>query len=270
MKRLFLFRAGVSGQAGLERRNITIFNIRLQMNIEDNPADKVTKMPGPKRRRFIIRQRQKAREKRGRATRLSEDERRKLHDFKIRGQWEIIHSRGNIKRSLADVNTEHGRNFEDVVRGLARRFPKERIQVLDEGAGNSEFGTQLTERLKDEVDVSVEKTDINFPHLKQMVSPEELVERFGRDRFHLVVSTFGGTQYTTISRRRALANIIAVLKPGGIASILTGAGTLGTFTQTGALEWKKYESLLKRFKNVRVLEKGGCWLSVLTIEKLRA
>jgi len=53
--------------------------------------------------------------------------------------------------------------------------------------------------------------------LPVMCSPEQLVEKFGRESFHLVVSTAGGVQETPVNRKKAIANIVEILKPGGEA-----------------------------------------------------
>ena len=50
-------------------------------------------------------------------------------------------------------------------------------------------------------------------------APEELVAKFGKNRFHLIVSTWGGTHFSPVRKEKALVNIIASLVSGGMASV---------------------------------------------------
>lgn len=247
-------------------------------------------MPTIKKRRQLIRARRKRREKRQKLLNLTVEEQERLRKFKDVGQWELarLYGRGINNRDLEYVNFEHGKNFVEVIEELAKRFPNEKLRVLDEGSGDSSFlsdlGDKVWEKTQRKIKIDAVRTDINYDiHLKnenwnrincgKMISPEELVKRFGLNSFHLIVSTFGGMQYTRISRIKALANIIGVLKPGGIASIATHAPD--TFTKPRPLIFKELgweaNKLRKVFPSAQfsdsILQSGPASWYVLTIRK---
>jgi len=80
----------------------------------------------------------------------------------------------------------------------------------------------------------------------------------------------GGLTYTKINNRKALANIIQLLKPGGTASIVRRYS--GEFTGGSPVNAKVHPALLQ---NIRISEKiiptsglGG-ELRILTIKKMK-
>lgn len=139
------------------------------------------------------------------------------------------------------------RNFDKVVGDLSKRFPGKEIRVLFEGAGFSSFPERLVAKCKKRgLRVRVFRTDLyskkrfrefatESPENKRLqadglrmntrdyerAAPEELVEVFGRNSFHLVVSRSGGLNYTRFSPVKGISNVSRVLKPGGEAHIFT-------------------------------------------------
>ena len=101
------------------------------------------------------------------------------------------------RRNLADVEAEHGIKFKPVIKKLQTGFPKQMIEVLDEGAGRSSLKKEL---MRDFERVHVTTTDIRKwkrwlglkrePDVRANVM--DLTKVFGKNRFHLVVSTMGG------------------------------------------------------------------------------
>lgn len=176
-------------------------------------------MPSQKRRRFEIRQRHKRREKRRKAIRLNQKE---LEILKKQKKGPVYNFKDYNFRNLKNVNNIHDTDFFETVRTLSKRFPGQTIELLDEGAGESTFGKELEEQA-DKIRqglVKVTRTDIRKLDPEMVVaSPEELLRVFGYNRFHLIVSSFGGTVYSKVRLSVALSNIIGCLKPGGMASI---------------------------------------------------
>ncbi|MCX6801674.1 MAG: class I SAM-dependent methyltransferase [Candidatus Diapherotrites archaeon] len=167
-------------------------------------------------------------------------------------------------RSLDDVNDSQGTDLSRVVLSLSRELGQSRIHVLDEGCGCSSFHEALAKKVEElsgsrvkakvtrtDVDRNRDHTDPHFgPPAKRFArpvirSPEQLVEKFGRESFHLVVSTFGGVMYTPVNRKRAIANIVEVLKPGGEAFITYMARRKPTLEQNKA----EALSVLKHYGN---------------------
>ena len=120
---------------------------------------------------------------------------------------------GNYHRSFFEVEKDHMVKFEYVVNGLMARFPNEKLEVLDEGCGLSEFGQELADR----TGVHVTKTDL-VSSRGSSVSVHDLHSRFGEGRFQLVVSTRGGVDWGG-DPLHGVANIYSVLKVGGQAYI---------------------------------------------------
>ncbi len=136
--------------------------------------------------------------------------------------------------SLADVESWHNIKFKPVLQKLSKRFP-EKLEVLDEGTGRSSLKHEL---LKSEFGkkLNVTTTDVRrgtgWPDKE--VNVMKLVDTFGKNKFHLVVSTVGGTIYTPLPEK-AFFQIVSVLKPGGTGIVSTGLST------------KRLKQLEKRF-----------------------
>lgn len=125
-------------------------------------------------------------------------------------------------RSLSDVNYHHQKDFARIIIELSGRFSGEKIMVLNEGAGQSTFKQDLERELKGKVKMQIVTTDIQKAHNPDAVTvPEELVKKFGRNSFHLVESAFGGVYHTRLfPPKKAISNVIEILKPGGMASVI--------------------------------------------------
>jgi len=125
-------------------------------------------------------------------------------------------------RNLSDVNYHHQKDFAKIIIELSGRFPGETIRVLNEGTGQSTFKRDLERELKGKVKMQIVTTDIQRAQNPDVVTvPEELVKTFGRNSFHLVESTFGGVYHTRLfPPKKAISNVIEILKPGGIASVI--------------------------------------------------
>lgn len=177
-------------------------------------------MPHLKKKRLIRDQKLKAKKKRNNYLGLSK---RDFEDIKRNRDFAAtLNSRYN---SLAEVCKLHGIDFPGLIKELKKQFPGQRIEVLDEGAGKSTFAKELTETANREIgedSLNVTKTDIIGNPEKQVIeaSPEQLLQRFGPEKFHFVSSTFSGMHSTHLDFGKGMENILRVLKPGGKASIL--------------------------------------------------
>jgi hypothetical protein len=172
------------------------------------------------------------------------------------GDWGGIHMRQAIgsfgePRKLEEVELSHrlkkmryrtfwegggnsvtGPGFLPTLRHLRRKFPGETLQVLDEGSGGSSFGRELQEQAVKafgKESIRIFESDA-YPRTKYgsgvhdlrtlvAATPEELVKEFGPEKFHLIVSTHGGINYTPLPKIKGLVNIAIVLKSGGEARI---------------------------------------------------
>ncbi len=151
---------------------------------------------------------------------VAEQERRaKL--FRTRLKWF-----GAIGRNIHAIqHCIHGIKFKPIIKELRKKFPDQTLEVLDEGAGRSSLKRGLLWRFKD---LHVTTTDIckgiMWPMPKKpdvIVNVVHLVERFGENRFHLVVSTGGGAWRSPVPEK-AFFQIVSVLKPRGVGIIATG------------------------------------------------
>lgn len=218
-------------------------------------------MPSPKVR---LKYRKKARaEKRKRAMQLTRSDVVQLaHARRLwkTSEWGLLN--GTNKRRLEEIEELHGLkkkklvNEKAVVEGsgfvgllgvLRQRFPGKVIQVLDEGTGLSTFKPELlseAERKFGAHAVRIETSDILPAPSKEahvQAAPEELVKKFGRNRFHLIVSTYGGMSYSMLHPLIGLSNIVAVLKEGGEARLLITANTF-----RGDYAWGKAVEKLRK------------------------
>ncbi len=218
-------------------------------------------MPSPKVR---LKYRNKARaEKRKRAMRLTRSDVMQLaHARQLwkTPEWGLLN--GTNMRGLEEIEELHGlkekkiKNGKPVVEGsgfigflgaLRRRFPEQVIQVLDEGTGLSSFKPELLSEAEKKFGahtVRIETSDILPAPSKEAhveATPEELVKRFGRNRFHLIVSTYGGMSYSMLHPLIGLSNIVAVLKEGGEARLLITANTF-----RGDYAWGKAVEKLRK------------------------
>ena len=202
-------------------------------------------MPSQKRRRFQIRQKAKRVEKRRKAIQLSPEE--KLRIFREKKMSEKgLYEYSGMRRTLEGVDRAHRKDFTKITLELAKRFPGKKLIILDEGAGQSTFYRDLAESLRGRVNIQVIKTDIQKENRPDFIAaPEELAKLFGKDKFHLIVSTFGGVNYTNISALKAIGNIIAVLARGGEAHLIMNAENY-----TGISP--RLKQLWKRHGNIRV------------------
>ncbi|HZX19744.1 MAG TPA: hypothetical protein VFF13_01890 [archaeon] len=125
-------------------------------------------------------------------------------------------------RNLHDINFHHQKDFVNEIIGLSKRFPGETIRILNEGVGQSTFKRDLERKLQGKVKMQIVTTDIQKAHKPDVVAvPEELAKTFGRNSFHLVESTFGGVYHTPLfPPKKAISNVIEILKPGGLASVI--------------------------------------------------
>jgi hypothetical protein len=191
-------------------------------------------------RRRVLTQRRRRRNCRLKASRLTPLEQSRLAEAKrlqSRARFLFVADR-HLSAEPADAlnffmgsyNSKHRRDFAEDVILLSGEFPGEEILVLDDGPGKGHFGRELKKevrnRTKGQVRVKVLTLDIDPRRKPDFVgSPEQLVRFLGRNKVHLVVSTFGGTTYTGVNQVKAVSNIADVLKPGGFASILSEDGT---------------------------------------------
>ncbi len=175
----------------------------------------------PKKRIFQIRQRQLRRRKNVSFKQLSVGEQKMVRNQQMRlygasllGVTPYL-ERG---RGIRGIESLQQVNFNSLIGHLRRRFPSETIEVLDEGSGES----SLKESLMKLDNVTVTRTDVmagpNWPDKHADVI--DLVKVFGKNKFHLVNSCFGGAFHTPL-KEKAIFQIVSVLKPGGVAIVIT-------------------------------------------------
>ncbi len=123
---------------------------------------------------------------------------------------------GRYTRTLAQAEQDHQVNFMRELLELKRHFPKERLEVLVEGCGQSSVPNELRQK-----GITVLATDIVPRGINANAAPvsvNDLASQCGRNKFHMIISTRGGVDWGD-SPEKAFANIFAVLKPKGKAFI---------------------------------------------------
>ena len=206
-------------------------------------------MPTKKRRKHQIRQRQLRRRKNASFKELSVREREAVAEQEEKAVEKTVwddHFSPSDTRRLYEVARRHGRvDFKQVLDELSGRFPGEKLEVLDEGAGRSTLYKELP-RLASKAKVKVTRTDvrkgwkrIHWPWSwpDKVVNVMGLAQEFGKKRFHLVVSTESGVSNTALPEK-AIFQIVEVLKPRGIGMV--------TFSRSKISE-ERIRQLAKRF-----------------------
>ena len=187
--------------------------------------------------------------------------------------------RGTESRNFDEVDEEHGFRIIDLAIEAGKNNPGKYFDFLDEGTGLSAFPIGFKNKFEAETGrkARMHMTDIN-PKINQgvkkgvtLLSPEFLVEKFGKNRFDFIVSTQGGVTFTKGSRLKAVANIVSALKPGGIASILTRSNEF--FTLGRAVKKSELKQLVRAFPGVeieeRIIPKGRTPKIQLIIRKMK-
>jgi hypothetical protein len=215
-------------------------------------------MPSPKRRLFLQRLRAKRAGKRRGLENATIDENGLIASM-IRNQSALsrYRGRGERERNIKLIEFEHGIEFEKIISELAKKFPGQTINALDEGAGLSRLHEQLQDHGKQlGIRVSTVRTDIDpSTGIKHLVPPEHLLKTFGRGKFHLVCSTYGGATYTLVRQEKALANIIGVLKEGGVGLVTSQENDV--FAGGRKITRMAVDKIKKRFPNVIIEYKEG-------------
>jgi SAM-dependent methyltransferase len=142
---------------------------------------------------------------------------------------------GTTGRDITAIESFHKIKFDDVFQKLFLRFPCQKIEVLDEACGYTNLKKDL--RLKKYPKrLTVISSDIKkWGNTVDVVSNIlGLEKKFGKNRFHLVVSTYGGASYSPLPEK-ALFQIVEILRPGGIGII------------SADIPRERLDSLAKRF-----------------------
>ena len=156
--------------------------------------------------------------------RLSEEEKRKAEEQEraaIEDSWITIKRESLDADSLSEIESWHKVDFSTILRRIRRRFPRQRLEILNEGAGRSSLKKEL---LKPEFggNMHVTTTDVRSKvRPDEVVNVLELVKRFGENHFHFIVSSRGGMLYSPFPER-ALQQAVDVLKPNGIGVVSLG------------------------------------------------
>ncbi|MBN2067295.1 MAG: hypothetical protein JW744_02410 [Candidatus Diapherotrites archaeon] len=178
--------------------------------------------PGKRRRKQQINLRRKRARKNVSFRALTGEERRRVEEQElsaIRDTWVRGKDAFDVD-GLLSVESLHNIKFKPLLQKLQKRFPFEKLGVLDEGAGRSSLKEEL---LRSELGKGLRITTTD---VRKNVVPDRvanvlgLVGEFGKNKFHLVVSTAGGALYTPAGEK-ALFQIVSVLKPGGIGIVDT-------------------------------------------------
>jgi len=120
------------------------------------------------------------------------------------------------------VEKDQGIKFQEEIGKLKKRFPRQKIEILDEGCGLSTLADEL-----EQPNVHISKSDLVHsvsPKKFHKVSVHDLAKHFGKNRFHLIISTRGGVDWGG-DYKNAIANIYATLKPRGKAFITATANS---------------------------------------------
>lgn len=176
-------------------------------------------MSNPKKRIAQIRQSQKRKRKNLSFKEIALAEKREIarqHKEALRKSW-VSGKLYLDTRSLSEIEGQQGIKFYGLIEKLRKNFPAEQIEVLNEGVGRSTLKQELMRGFKN---LNVTTTDIrrgkNWPD--KIANVMELVEKFGKNRFHMIVSSFGGVSYTPLPEK-ALFQIVSVLRPRGIGAV---------------------------------------------------
>ena len=190
----------------------------------------------PKKRKMQITQRQGRRAKNLSFKQISLKEKKMVTEQEKKARqanWKTIKESMDAD-SLLDVEGWHNIKFKPVLQSLVKRFP-EKLEILDEGAGRSSLKHEL---LKSELGEKLNVTTIDVRRgatwSDKIVNIMGLVDKFGKNKFHLVVSTVGGATYSPL-HEKAFFQIVSVLKPGGTGIVST------------QLSNKRLRELAKRF-----------------------
>ena len=152
-------------------------------------------------------------------------------------------------RRMEEIEKDFGEKFAPLLGELSKRFPGPVIRVLDEGAGRSQLKGQL-KKINAGKKIRVTRTDVRegffWPdkvvNVIGLVKGDGKFRGFGKNRFHMVVSSAGGPAYSPVPEK-ALFQLVSVLKPGGI----------GLVNHAGISKKRIYE-LAKRF-NITIRKK---------------
>ena len=170
-----------------------------------------------KKRQEQIKQRRTRRRKMVSFQTLSLAERRQVEE--IKSDW-IAGRRSSPSdlRNLKISRRTHDVKIKPLAQRLSKTFPGQKIEVLDEGAGRSSVKVDLMELFGENVNVTT--TDLRPVGTKvdKVVGVVDLVKQFGKGKFHLVISTFGGVFYSPVPEK-ALFQVVSLLKPGGIGLV---------------------------------------------------
>ncbi len=121
--------------------------------------------------------------------------------------------------SLDAIEAFHKTKFKAVLGKLRSIFEGVTLEVLDEAAGRSSLKHEL---MQPEFggNLNVTTTDLRrgngWPN--KVANVMGLVKKFGKNRFHLVVSTAGGGLYSPLTEK-AFFQLVSVVKPGGIGMV---------------------------------------------------
>ena len=180
-----------------------------------------------KKRRMQIRARQLRRRKNVSFNQLSVKERRQIASIETglrEARWGSLEKPVD-RSSLVDVERSHEIKFTSILPELRSRFPKGSLELLDESCGRSSLKNELL-ALKIGGPLSIIRTDVRqgqgWPDV--VVNTADLVNGtgtfggFGKNKFHLVVST-GGSPVYTVAHEKLFYQLVSVLKPGGIGIV---------------------------------------------------
>ncbi len=173
--------------------------------------------------------------------RLIRADRRGISNAKARfARRELWHGQSNPTddRTVEIASQEMRTDLFDLLTAVGRRFPGKTLEVLYEGCGFSAIPEELEKKgVELGVAVRTTRTDIYTPkqfsdivnsdHIRirtdnyVQAAPEEIVEAMGEQRFHLILSVFGGMTYTALPKVKGLYSLCSSLAPGGVAYITT-------------------------------------------------
>lgn len=186
-------------------------------------------------------------------------------------------------RSLAKTQELCRVDFSRLLRQLHARFRGEPLRVLVEGAGFSTVPEELELWAKEnQIPLAAVRSDVykarDFKTIAAGINASgvlkgrgvavgtsryvkaeshELVSQFGKNRFHLVISVYGGLMYAQTNQKAAWENVADVVKPGGEVVALSHDNPMMKGT-ANSIYWSKAGQAVAK-KGLYVREDSHCF-----------
>ena len=163
---------------------------------------------------------------------------------------------------MHDIERLAGVSFDSIIGKLRKKFPEQQLVGLDEGAGKSTLAAELRAKFGLTVVQTDARPDFFATETHKRVNVVDLVKHFGKGKFHLAVSSFGGVNYSPL-QEKALYQLVSVLKQGGIGIVGCKIGPTDLFYLSKKLNITVWEIGKHKFNLYRWNSK--IWKSVMQL-----